>query len=129
MDHLQLRPRRSARTLLASAILLVGLTGTALAWGAIAVDDEEGRHHDDVGYGASSGHNSEAAAKAGALRECRRHGNEDCRVIVTFRHCGAYAVAGRHYGYGEATTLASARRDALEHCGGGACKIVVSHCE
>ena len=63
--------RRSVSTLLTSACSALALTGAAFGWGAIAVDDAIDTHPDDVGYGFSTGHNSEAAAASGALEECK----------------------------------------------------------
>lgn len=100
---------------------------SAFAWGAIAVDDQDGQKADDVGYGYVTGEESEDAAKRGALRECRKK-NKTCKVMITFETCGSYAVSGRRWGTGEGSTEGAARRVALLNCGNAACKPVISEC-
>ena len=128
MNDRHIRVVRAPLTVVASALFAVALTGSALAWGAIAVDDEQGTHPDDVGYGFSSGHNSAAAARSGAMAECRKQGNTGCKVVLTFARCGAYAASHRHYGIAEGTSATAAGRDAVAACGAG-CKVVVGECE
>jgi len=128
MNDERIRGARAPLTVAASALFAVALTGSAFAWGAIAVDDEAGTHPDDVGYGYSSGHNSAAAARSGAMAECRKQGNTGCKVVLTFEHCGAYAASHRHYGIAEGSTAAAARREAVAACGPG-CQAVVANCD
>lgn len=110
--------------------VLVGaliMPAAAFAWGAIAVDDQDGQKADDVGYGYVTGENSEDAARRGAMRECRKS-NKSCKVMITFESCGSYAVSGRRWGTGEGVTEGAARRQALLNCGNVACKPVISEC-
>lgn len=100
----------------------------AFAAGAIAVDDEEGQHHEDVGYGVSVGAHNRDEAGGDAMRRCRSEGNTHCRVVVRFDKCGAYAVSSGHYGVGWGTSLRAAQNMALNQCGSN-CRVVVSECE
>lgn len=107
--------------------LALALPHSAFAVGAIAVDDEEGDN--EPGFGYVTGMNSEAEAKAGALKECRASGNKDCKVAVWFTTCGAYANSRKYSGIGYGKTKKIAEARALDDCGNDACKIVVSDCE
>lgn len=100
---------------------------SAMAVGAIAVDDEAGST--DAGFAVVTGYDSESAAKAAALKECRAAGNESCKVAVWFKTCGAYAASSEHYGIGYGNTQQIAQSKAVEDCGGGSCKVLVSDCE
>ena len=109
-------------------MLLVGLTAplSAMAIGAIAVDDEVGAQ---AGYGVSVGMSSESEAKQAALKECRSAGNTNCEVVATFEMCGAYAASKSYFGVGEGESQKVAEARAIEDCGNAACKIVVADCE
>ncbi len=108
--------------LLASLILPLG----AFAAGAIAVDDEEGES--DPGYGIVTGYATRDEAGKEALAECKKQGNKNCKVVVRFDKCGAYAANKKSYGIGFGGTVQAARTKALDECGGG-CKVIVSDCE
>ena len=110
-----------------AATLLLGFTGTAFAFGAIAVDDQRGSK--DPGYGYAIGYSTEAAAKANALKFCKQHGNDNCKVVGWFKQCGAYASSKRYYGYGWGATKAVAAKKALEMCGNKNCEVHVAKCE
>lgn len=112
---------------LAALMLSFAFANPAYAFGAIAVDDEEG--DDEPGYGFVTGEPSADAAKAKALKECRSSGNKNCKVVVWFKQCGAYAASKKYYGYGHGATKAVATKAALEGCGNKACKVVVAECE
>ena len=114
-------------SLLCALTLALAMPMSAFAVGAIAVDDEEGQ--DEPGFGYVTGADSEAAAKAGALKECRASGNKNCKVAVWFKQCGAYAASKKYSGIGYGSTKKVAENKALEECGNGACKIIVSDCE
>lgn len=117
---------RFVRAAIAASVIFV--PAAVFAAGAIAIDDEEGQHHEDVGYGVATGADTREEAAADALRRCRSEGNKDCRVVVRFDACGAYAVSDRHYGTGWGNTLRAAQNRALEQCGSN-CRVVVSECE
>lgn len=110
-----------------SLALALALPFNAFAIGAIAVDDEEGQ--DEPGYGYVTGADSEAEAKAGALKECRKSGNKNCKVAVWFKQCGAYAASKTYSGIGYGNTQRIAEAKALDECGNRACKVIVADCE
>jgi hypothetical protein len=101
----------------------------AWAFGAVAVDDEEGSHPDDIGYGYSIGAASRGQAERDAMTECRRAGNRNCRIVVWFESCGAYAASHRYFGVGWGGSIDTAERNALEQCGLSSCRVVISQCE
>lgn len=113
---------RTRLSLLASTFLLPAL---AHAFGAIAVDDRVGI---EPAYGFSTGEPSRQAAERNALRYCKQYGS-NCRVVVWFETCGAYAASKKVYGYGYGATKAKATAQALSMCGNNQCEIVVAKCE
>ena len=58
------------------------LPASAFAVGAIAVDDVEGDAAADVGYFAVTGEDSQAVAKAAAMKGCRAEGMKNCKIGV-----------------------------------------------
>ena len=108
-------------------LAMLALAGSAMATGAIAVDDEEG--DEDVGYGIATGHDSKDAAQKAALAQCRKAGNKNCRIAVWFEGCGAYASSKKYYGVGWGKTLKAAESKALEACGRSSCAVEVSECD
>ena len=113
-----------------SAALLLALSffvqSSAFAIGAIAVDDVEGEA--EPAYGFATGEDTEAAAKAAAMKYCKQNG-ENCKVAVWFKTCGAYAASKKYYGVGYGATKAIATAKAIEECGQASCRIVVAECE
>ncbi len=100
---------------------------SALAYGAIAVDDQQG--DEEPGYGFVTGEDTQDAAKAKAMRECRKQGNDHCKVAVWFKSCGAYAASKKYYGYGFGDSKAIATKKALEMCGNKNCNVAIAECE
>ncbi len=98
----------------------------ALAIGAIAVDDSVGDR--DPAYGFSYGFDSRKAAERKALGYCAERG-DNCRVVVWFETCGAYASSDHYYGYGYGVSKRIAIDNALAMCAHRGCKVVVSACE
>jgi hypothetical protein len=94
----------------------------------IAVDDSYA-DDEDVGYGYSTGHATDAAASTGALEECKNSDNANCRVALTYKACGALASLKRKLGVGEGATKQVAEQAATKACAQSACKILVSECE
>lgn len=117
-----------AAALVVFAFSLVMLpSAPAFAAGAIAVDDEEGQSAKETGYGVGEGATRAEAAKH-ALAECKKAGNKDCKVVVRYDTCGAYAASKKHSGIGFGKTKAIATKKALDECGISACRIVVADC-
>ena len=105
---------------------MVGLAATsALAFGAIAVNDEQGTAADEAGYGVGWGSTRKEAEKD-ALATCRAAGNDDCQVAVWFEQCGAYAGNRVNYGIGYGKSKSAAEKMALDDCPN--CTVIVSDC-
>ena len=119
---------RIPRIVLATAFTLA-VSVNAMAAGAIAVDDDGDISGGDAGYGIVTGEASREDAAKAALKQCRSSGNSSCKVVVRFDVCGAYASCKKYFGGGWGNTDAEAQRKALDECGQGSCKILVSDCE
>ena len=95
--------------------------------GALAIDEGQGDQ-----YGWAVDHQTPAAAREAALREC----GAGCSVVLTFDRCGAYAAdqdnAATAFGWGESYASADgARQRALAECrsrGGSGCMVRVWGC-
>lgn len=109
------------------ASILFAMHGSVFAVGAIAVDDEVGET--DPYYGFATGEDSKEDARKMAMQYCREAGGANCRVVVWFETCGAYAASKKYYGYGYGKTKAKATSDALERCANKNCQVVVAECE
>jgi hypothetical protein len=118
-----------ATTLIAVGLFAFAAAGSALAIGAIAVDDYYDESPMDAGYGSATGYTSKQEASINALDACRSEGPADCKVVLTFTKCGAYAASRGGYGVGTATTLDAAEKRAVTNCGEAGCVVVVSDCE
>jgi len=114
-------------TLIVAAGLLLAQSSYVWATGAIAVDDEAGGKPSDAGYGIGFGDDKDSAMKA-ALKKCRAAGNDNCQVKVWFEGCGAYAASYEKFGVGWDANQEVAEDKALDACGNGRCKVVVSEC-
>jgi hypothetical protein len=112
---------------LAALMLSFAFANPAFAFGAIAVDDEQG--DDEPGFGLVTGADTAEKAKSGALKMCKKEGNDNCKVVVWFKQCGAYAASKKYYGYGYGASEAVASKKALEMCGNKNCKVKVSESE
>ena len=108
------------------SVLLFAAPLSAMAIGAIAVDDQEG--DEEPGYGFVTGYNSKDEARREAMKECKKHGNAECKFVAWFETCGAYAASSKYYGAGWGATQKKAEAMALEKCG-AKCQVVVSDCE
>lgn len=97
------------------------------AEGAIAVDDQAGSKPSDAGYGIAFGDSKESAQDA-ALAKCKAMGNASCKVMVWFKHCGAYASSNEKYGIGWGDSEDDAKTMAMEQCGNDSCRTVASEC-
>lgn len=108
-------------------IIAMILPGVAMATGAIAVNDEHG--DDEPGYGVSFGQANKSAAQRVALSECKKAGNKNCKVVVWFETCGAYAESAKYFGTGFGRTRVIAEKKAIDACGKGSCEVKVSDCD
>jgi len=112
-----------------SAIMMIASIGSAMAWGAIAVDNEAGQDPDDAGFGMVSGYSNKNEASSDALAACKEADNSDCRVVLTFQGCGAYAASSSKFGVGSGANVRQAEQRAVAACKAPGCKVVVSDCE
>lgn len=108
-----------------SALMTVSAT-SALATGAIAVNDAIGTAAEEVGYGVGWGANQKEA-EANAVKECTSAGNDQCKIAVWFEQCGAYVGDRVHVGAGFGDSKEAAEKMALEKCPN--CKVIVSECQ
>ena len=112
----------------AAAVVFSLASGPALAYGAIAVDDDV-EAANEAGFGWATGAASRKEAEHRAIEACREHGNDSCKVVVWFETCGAYAASKGHTGIGYGASREVARREALDKCGTEHCRIIVAECE
>ena len=118
--------RRKLTLGLTTAVLLALQMSSALAFGAIAVNDTQGMAADEAGYGMGWG-TSRKQAERDAVKNCKDAGNDDCKVAVWFETCGAYVGDRVNYGIGYGSTQKKAEKMAFEQCPN--CKLVVSDCQ
>jgi hypothetical protein len=113
------------------ALILIGAPSLATAQetqiGALALNSSNTR------YGWAANYDTTSAARRRALNEC----GSGCRLVATFRGCGALAVesgrdvrnaAGWSFDW---PTRGQAENGAMQSCinnGGRSCRIVVSQC-
>lgn len=109
------------------ASIAMTLPMLSFATGAIAVDDQVG--DEEPGYGIAVGKNGKDEALRAAVAECRRAGNRNCKAMVWFEGCGAYASSKNYYGIGFGKTLRAAEKMALDKCGKASCEVHVSECD
>lgn len=112
-------------TSLLGAFLLLASSLPAFATGAIAISEGDGSR---PGYGFSVRQPSRGAAEHRALRKCEEQNNE-CRVVMWFDVCGAYALSREHAGIGYGRSESRAEEEAMDACGSRGCHIVISVCE
>ena len=98
----------------------------AFAAGAIAVSDNGGKGAPV--YLTVSGKGSVGEASRVVIKKCIDSGLVQCKVIVTFDKCGAYATSSTSSGAGWGITGRIARNMALRNCGDG-CSIVANECD
>ena len=113
-------------TTLALTLFVTAGATSALAFGAIAVNDEQGMSAEEAGYGLGWG-STQKEAETNAVKECKSAGNDTCKVAVWFEQCGAYAGDRVNYGIGYGSSLKAAESMALESCPN--CKVIVSDCQ
>ena len=125
--HRRMYPMKKILSLLGTAALVLALPLSAWAFGAIAVADT--RDGASPGHGIAKGADSEAQAKADALKACAANGHQHCKVAVWYTQCGAYAASKSSQGMGYGPTRQVAESNAMGGCAQGDCKVVVSGCE
>jgi hypothetical protein len=101
--------------------------GRDAQYDSIAISDARGVAGGDAGYGVGQG-DSQADANEGAMHECRTHGNANCKLVLTYGMCGAYASSMNHAGTGMGRTAVEASKNALDACAHDNCKVVVADC-
>ena len=92
-------------------------------WGALAIDITDR----DLPWGSGEAE-TERDAVNNAMRFCRQSGGKACKVVLTFRQCGAYAHSRNATGTGVGKTKKAAETAALEACKDSRCQIVTSDC-
>jgi hypothetical protein len=102
-------------------------TPALAAWDSIAVDDDTNTHGGDAGYGVGTG-DSKGGAESEAVKACRKEGNGNCKIAVSYQTCGAYASSTHHAGIGTGMSKDTASAAAINGCGKGTCKVVVADC-
>jgi hypothetical protein len=130
-------------------VIVLLMPSLAFAFGAIAVDDVKPTEVDrqivtgvgtkaevktfevdkasESGYSIVMGQNTEALAKTGAMNACKEAGNKNCKVVVLFTKCGAYASSQTASGSGTGKTKQEAVNNALAGCAN--CNVVAADCE
>lgn len=116
---------KKVKLLLASIVM--ALPAFSFATGAIAIDEQQG--DDEPGYGIAVGKDGKVEAQRAALAECRKAGNKNCKNMVWFEGCGAYASSTRYYGVGYGKSEKAAEKMALDNCGKSSCEVKVSECD
>ena len=134
-------------TLLGIIVLL--MPSLAFAFGAIAVDNVKPSEVDyqivtgegtkaavktvevdkysESGYQIVTGQDTEALAKTAVINVCKKAGNKNCKIVVLFTKCGAYASSQTASGSGTGKIKQEAITNALAGCEN--CKVVAAACE
>ena len=112
------------------AVAVAANCASALAAGAIAVDDEAGLAPNEVGYGFVTGEADRESAGRAALQQCRdaAKGSNSCKVVARFDTCGAYVTSHSYYGVGWGSSKKAALDAAFSKCGAN-CSLVLAECE
>jgi hypothetical protein len=116
----------AALTLLAfGGLLFASVSASADSWGAISIDLKTAETEPYFGVG---GGGSEDEATANAQKFCAEAGGAECKTVVTYQQCGAYAASKTGGGWGKSTTQKTAEDQAMAGCNDDGCKIVTSDC-
>ena len=83
--------------------------------------------HSESGYQIVTGQDTEALSKTAVMNVCKKAGNKNCKIVVLFTECGAYASSQTASGSGTGKTKQEAITKALEGCEN--CNIVAAACE
>ncbi|OYU46857.1 MAG: hypothetical protein CFE31_19520 [Rhizobiales bacterium PAR1] len=109
----------------AGGLFLGAGAASADEWGAISIDLTKAERSPYYGIG---GGGSEDEATKNAQKFCGEAGGKECKVVVTYNQCGAYAASKTGGGWGKSTTKKTAEAQAMSGCNADSCKIVVSDC-
>jgi hypothetical protein len=101
---------------------IVTEVGTKAAVKTIEVDK-----HSESGYQIVTGQGTDALAKTAAMAGCKEAGHKNCKIVVLFTECGAYASSQTASGSGTGKTKQEAITNAKEGCEN--CEIVAAACE
>ena len=63
------------------------------------------------------------------MEACQSEGNTECKVVLKFRNCCAYAASRNNYGGGTGGTMVAAEKSAPTNCGEAECIAIVCDCE
>ncbi len=94
-------------------------------WGAIAVDDIAGETSPAYGTGGGSSKNE---AETNAKKFCSDGGGKQCKIMVSYQECGAFAISAKSTGKGIGATKKLAEEKAKIECKDSSCQIVTSDC-
>ena len=97
----------------------------ATGWDSISIDGSAGEDHPYYGKGVGITRNE---AEQGAQKSCHKVGGKQCKIVLSFQQCGAYAASARSTGKGTGTTKQIAEAQAISDCHSIDCKIIVSDC-
>lgn len=119
--------RKTTALVLATLSFAASLaTARAESWGAISVDLEVVERSPYYGIG---GGDSEGEATKNSQKFCKEAGGKECKVVVTYNQCGAYASNKRNGGgWGKSETKKTAESMAMAGCNHDTCKVLVSDC-
>jgi hypothetical protein len=120
----------SVRSLVLSACLLFGASGSAWAEGALAIGK-------CGAYGYGFNYDTEAGARDRAMKECTGNRGKNCKVVVTLSgNCAAYAIENRRscgaWGWASRATQEAATQAAIDECrksGGKSCGMRAQVCD
>lgn len=94
-------------------------------WGSIAIDQVAGDTDPAYGYGVAD--TKEASEKI-AHDYCVEAEGKNCKIVLNYQECGAYAVSSNSNGVGIGSTKKAAKDEAIKNCKSNDCKIVVVDC-
>ena len=109
----------------AGGFFMGAASASADEWGAISIDLVKADRSPYYGIG---GGNSEDEATKNAQKFCGEAGGRECKVVVTYNQCGAYAASKTGGGWGKSATRKTAEAQAMSGCNADSCKVVVSDC-
>jgi hypothetical protein len=119
------RPKTTATLFALGCLLLASAPAIADSWGALSIDLKTAETEPYFGVGGGS---SEDEATANAQKFCAEAGGAECKTVVTYQQCSAYAASNKGGGWSKSTTQKTAEDQAMAGCNDDGCKIVTSDC-